>query len=184
VMTDTCCSECQAGALMVLPLLPRDIGAAVGPCSYSAAAALIIIACSTTAAAAAPPPSSWHDTSLSPARRAQMLISSLTLEEKVSLLQVSQPEIARVGVPAYNFGRECERGDSSGKLGTAYPTGLALGGTFDVQLVHAIAAATAVEVRGNVNTDVASDNTTFGASCFGPVSNLVRDPRYRNTLKP
>ena len=91
-------------------------------------------------------------------------LSDLTLNEKVSLLQVSQPAIERVGLPAYNFGRECERGDTSGKLGTAYPTGLALGGTFDVQLVHAIAVATAIEVRGNVNTD----NETFGASCFGP----------------
>jgi beta-glucosidase len=91
-------------------------------------------------------------------------LSDLTLNEKVSLLQVSQPAIERVGLPAYNFGRECERGDTSGKLGTAYPTGLALGGTFDVQLVHAIAVATAIEVRGNVNTD----NATFGASCFGP----------------
>lgn len=90
----------------------------------------------------------------------------------VLLLQVSQPKIARVGLPAYNFGRECERGDTSGGLGTAYPTGLALGGTFDVELVHAIAVATAIEVRGNVNG--ADANGGFGASCFGPVSNLVR----------
>jgi hypothetical protein len=54
-------------------------------------------------------------------------------------IQVAQPKIERVGLPSYNFGRECERGDTSGKLGTAYPTGLALGGTFDVELVHAIA---------------------------------------------
>eukprot|EP01052_Picozoa_sp_SAG31_P030405 SAG31_NODE_3116_length_4658_cov_2.625576_3_plen_164_part_00 len=101
-------------------------------------------------------------------------IGELTLNEKVSLLQVSQPAIDRVGLPAYNFGRECERGDTSGALGTAYPTGLALGGSFDVELVHAIAVATAIEVRGNVN----EANATFGASCFGPVSNLVRDPRW------
>jgi hypothetical protein len=115
-------------------------------------------------------PPSWRDNELSSAERTDALLSDLTLNEKVSLLQVSQPAIKRVGLPPYNFGRECERGDTSGKLGTAYPTGLALGGTFDVQLVHAIAVATAIEVRGNVNTD----NATFGASCFGPVSNLVR----------
>ena len=109
-----------------------------------------------------------------PAAAARRRIGALTLNEKVSLLQVSQPAIERVGLPAYNFGRECERGDTSGALGTAYPTGLALGGSFDVELVHAIAVATAIEVRGNVNTA----NATFGASCYGPVSNLVRDPRW------
>ena len=96
----------------------------------------------------------------------------------MSLLQVSQPAVDRVGLPPYNFGRECERGDTSGKLGTAYPTGLALAGTFDVELIHAIAIATAVEVRGNVNADNRNGTGDFGASCFGPVSNLVRDPRW------
>jgi beta-glucosidase len=136
-----------------------------------------LCSCLLTATAPAAPGGSWHNTSLSSAARASNLIGELTLNEKVSLLQVSQPRIERVGLPSYNFGRECERGDVSGKLGTTYPTGLALGGTFDVELVHAIAVATAVEVRGNVNTDTGSSGS-FGASCFGPVSNLVRDPRW------
>ena len=92
-------------------------------------------------------PAAWHNASLSSAQRTQSLLSELSLEEKVSLLQVNQPRIERVGLPAYNFGRECERGDTSGKLGTAYPTGLALAGAFDVELVHAIALATALEVQ-------------------------------------
>lgn len=121
---------------------------------------------------------SWQNTSLSSLRRTNALIASLSLDEKVSLLQTGQPAIDRIGLPAYNFGRECERGDTSGKLGTAYPTGLALAGTFDIELVHSIAAATAIEVRGNVNSDTADGGAVFGASCFGPVSNLVRDPRW------
>ena len=140
------------------------------------AALSILVAAATAAvnAAAAAPGASWHDATLTAAARTESLIADLTLNEKVSLLQVSQPSVERIGLPGYDFGRECERGDTSGKVGTAYPTGSALGGTFDVELVHAIAVATAIEVRGNVNTD----NSTFGASCFGPVSNLVRDPRW------
>ena len=121
---------------------------------------------------------SWHNTSLSPLERTNALIDLLSLDEKVSLLGVNQPAIERVGLPGYHFGRECERGDTSGPLGTAYPTGIALGGTFDIELVYAIAVATAIEVRGNVNTDTTENGAEFGASCFGPVSNLVRDPRW------
>ena len=121
---------------------------------------------------------SWHNTSLSPQQRTDALIDLLTLDEKVSLLRTNQPAIDRIGLPGYNFGRECERGDTSGPLGTAYPTGIALGGTFDIEIIYAVAVATAIEVRGNTNTDTTENGAEFGASCFGPVSNLVRDPRW------
>ena len=113
------------------------------------AALSILVAAATAAvnAAAAAPGASWHDATLTAAARTESLIADLTLNEKVSLLQVSQPSVERIGLPGYDFGRECERGDTSGKLGTAYPTGLALAGAFDVELVHAIALATALEVQ-------------------------------------
>jgi beta-glucosidase len=124
----------------------------------------------------------WQDPSLSTSKRVDNLISLLTLEEKVSLLDASSPEIDRISLPGYRWGRECERGDASGKLGTAYPTGLALAASFDPALVKEIALQTAIEVRGNVNEDAAG-GADFGASCFGPVSNLIRDSRWGRTAE-
>ena len=62
-----------------------------------------------------------------------------------------------------------------------YPTGSALGGTFNVSLVHRIALMTAVEVRGNVNAGGSKDGVDTGSSCYGPVSNLCHDVRTAAT---
>jgi hypothetical protein len=124
----------------------------------------------------------WQDPSLTTTQRVDNLISLLTLEEKVSLLDSGAPAIDRISLPGYRWGRECERGDASGKLGTAYPTGLALAASFDSDLVEEIAFQTAIEVRGNVNHGEAS-GAEFGASCFGPVSNLIRDSRWGRTAE-
>jgi len=120
----------------------------------------------------------WKNHSEPTENRITDLISRLSLEEKAALLQASSPAIPRIGLPAYEWARECERGDVSGPNGTAYPTPLALAASFDVDLVHEVALATALEVRGNVNMAASSSHEKFSASCYGPVSNLVRDSRW------
>jgi beta-glucosidase len=91
----------------------------------------------------------WQDPSKRTSERVENLISLLTLEEKVQLLQAAAPAIKRLSLEPYSFGRECERGDTSGKTGTAYPSGIAMASSFDVELVWEVAHQTAVEVRGN-----------------------------------
>ena len=48
--------------------------------------------------------------------------------------------------------RQCERGDGDGPIGMSFPSGVALGSTFNASLVTQVAYATAVEVRGDANT--------------------------------
>lgn len=123
----------------------------------------------------------WQNPSLPQAQRVENLISLLTVKEKASLLSAGSAAVPRISLPGYRWGRECERGDASGKLGTAYPCGLALAASFDPALVRAVAMQTAIEVRGNVNSEPKGSN--FGASCFGPVSNLIRDSRWGRTAE-
>ena len=132
-----------------------------------------------TAADALP---AWQNHSLPTAARVADLVQRLTVDEKASLLQHDSAAVPRLGLPAYEWGRECERGDASGPTGTAYPTPLALAAAFDVRMVDEVARATALEVRGNVNAATAGGGT-FGASCFGPVSNLIRDSRWGRTAE-
>jgi beta-glucosidase len=130
------------------------------------------------------PPSPWQDHTQPVAARVESLIGLLTLDEKASLLGSASAAVPRLGLPSYNWGRECERGDVSGPAGTAYPTGLALGASFDVRMLHKVAAATALEVRGNINAAAAAAAAPVsGGSCFGPVSNLVRDSRWGRTAE-
>lgn len=91
----------------------------------------------------------WQNPSLSTAARTDNLISLLTVAEKASLLNAGAPAIPRISLPPYSWGRECERGDASGKLGTAYPTGLALAASFDPALVQDVAEQTAIEVHAS-----------------------------------
>lgn len=120
----------------------------------------------------------WRNTSLPIPERVAALIAELNLTEKVALLSASSPAIARIGLPAYNWASECERGDTSGPTGTAFPSGIALGSTFNSSLVQEVAFATAVETRANYDTHPGSG---LGASCFGPVTNFIRDPRWGRT---
>ena len=62
----------------------------------------------------------WQDPSLPTARRTENLVSLLTVAEKASLLQATSPAVPRLSLPGYRWARECERGDASGHVGTAY----------------------------------------------------------------
>jgi beta-glucosidase len=136
----------------------------------------------TAPAATADPLPAWQNHSVPTAARVADLIQRLTVDEKAALLQHNSAAVPRLGLPSYEWGRECERGDASGPAGTAYPTPLALAAAFDVRMVDEVARATALEVRGNVNA-AAGGGGTFGASCFGPVSNLIRDSRWGRTAE-
>ncbi len=131
------------------------------------AAASLAAACRSTHGVTYP----WQDPSLPVPARVSNLISLLTVDEKVSLLAAGSPPVARIGLPGYNWAEECERGATSAPVGTSFPSGIALGSTWNASLVWAVAHATAIEVRATADT-----HAGFGASCFGPVINLIRDP--------
>lgn len=132
-----------------------------------------VLLCSAFGAAAYNYP--WQDPTLPTAVRVQNLISLLNITEKVLLLQAASAAIDRIGLPAYTWSRECERGDTSGKTGTSFPSGIALGMTWNASLVNQVAHYTAIEARANY------DQGDGGASCFGPVTNFIRDPRWGRT---
>jgi beta-glucosidase len=117
----------------------------------------------------------WQDPSYPTPVRVANLISLLTVPEKVSLLQDASPAIPRIGLPAYEWARECERGDTSGPSGTSFPSGIALGATWNSTLVFLVAHETAVEARAN------ADVHGGGASCFGPVINEISLPLWGRT---
>jgi CubicO group peptidase (beta-lactamase class C family) len=117
----------------------------------------------------------WQDPSLPLAERAAIIISLLTLEEKAAQLEAGAPAVPRIALPAYSYARECERGDSSGRRGTAFPSGAGLAASWDADLIFRVARATALEARANANTGDGAP------SCFGPVVNFVHDATWGRT---
>lgn len=77
-------------------------------------------------------------------------------------------ENTRLGIPVL-FHEECLHGHSARK-GTSFPQAIALGSTWDPDLVEAVFSATAIEVR-----------TRGAQQCLTPVLDLGRDPRWGRT---
>ncbi|MDY1549779.1 beta-glucosidase [Luteibacter sahnii] len=144
-----------------------------------------------TATAATPPERPWMDRSLSPDKRAELVVSAMTDDEKFQLIhskfgrkendkQASPPEgalggagympgIPRLGLPTIqetDAGLGVARPVYAGKGGISLPAGLSTAASFDPAVARAGGRMIGGEAR----------DSGFGVMLAGGV-NLVRDPR-------
>ncbi|KAK6170692.1 hypothetical protein SNE40_019019 [Patella caerulea] len=124
-------------------------------------------------------------------QRVDDLVGRLTLDE--IKLQMSKggagpiagpaPAIPRLGIGPYSWNTECLRGDVSSGNATAFPQAIGLAASFSPDLIYRVAEATSIEVRAKYNDynrrKIYGDHK--GVSCFSPVINIVRDPRWGRT---
>uniref|UniRef100_A0A7S1CC37 Probable beta-glucosidase G n=1 Tax=Bicosoecida sp. CB-2014 TaxID=1486930 RepID=A0A7S1CC37_9STRA len=119
--------------------------------------ALVTVAAAAVAVAAAEPgaAAAWMDTSDPPAARAQKLLAAMNLTEKVHMLHGSGSGYVgnveantRLGIPALklNDGPQGFRGISG--TSTAWPSGLTIGASFDVDAASKWGTAMGVEFYG------------------------------------
>ncbi|KAK6170929.1 hypothetical protein SNE40_019209 [Patella caerulea] len=89
------------------------------------------------------------------------------------------PAIPRLGIGPYQWNTECLHGDV-GENATSFPQSIGLAATWSSGLLSEVATAVSREVRAihneNIKKKSYADNT--GLSCFAPVINLMRDPRW------
>ncbi|RUS72324.1 hypothetical protein EGW08_019916 [Elysia chlorotica] len=130
----------------------------------------------------------WN-VSLSWEERVKDLVARLSLEE--IQLQMARggagpystpaPPISRLGIGPYVWNSNCHRGDQGAKENaTAFPQSIGLAASFSHQVLFDVATVASVETRGKHNDFVRRGvyATHTGASCFSPVINVVRDPRW------
>ncbi|XP_005113328.1 xylan 1,4-beta-xylosidase [Aplysia californica] len=131
----------------------------------------------------------FRNTSLPWNERVDDLVSRLTLEEiQVQMarggageLGGPAPAIPRLGIGAYQWDTECLRGDVFAvENATGFPQAIGLAATFSREILHKVARATGQEVRAKYNDFVKRGifATHSSASCFSPVINILRDPRW------
>ncbi|GFR96844.1 beta-D-xylosidase 1 [Elysia marginata] len=131
----------------------------------------------------------FRDPSLPWDVRVDDLVSRLTLQE--IMVQMARggageyttpaPAIPRLGVPPYVFNSNCHRGDQGAKGdATAFPQSIGIAATFSPQALFDVATVASIETRGKHNDFVKAGSfaTHTGASCFSPMINIVRDPRW------
>ncbi len=113
-------------------------------------------------------------------RRAQELVSRMTLEERAGQLRYDAPAIERLGIPAYNWWGESLHGVARAGIATVFPQAIGMAAAFDDELIGDIAGCIAEEGRAKYN-EYSSDNDRDiykGLTFWSPNVNIFRDPRW------
>lgn len=113
-------------------------------------------------------------------KRAEELVSQMSLEEKASQLKYDAPAISRLGVPAYNWWNEGLHGVARAGTATSFPQAIGLAATFDEELIYKVAECVATEGRAKYNEYSAHEDRDIykGLTFWSPNVNIFRDPRW------
>ena len=116
-------------------------------------------------------------------QRVDDLMSQLTEKEKISLLYFLAPAIDRLGIPAYDHGNECLHGLVRPGKNTVFPQAIALGATFDPDLIKSISSSISDEARARWNQAKGQHLGMYSdvLTLWSPVVNMARDPRWGRT---
>jgi beta-glucosidase-like glycosyl hydrolase len=124
----------------------------------------------------------YLNTAYSFKERAADLVSRMTLEEKQSQLGNTMTPIPRLGVNKYDVWGEALHGvvgrnNNSGMTATSFPNSVAVGCTWDPELIKRETKVVADEARG-FNHDL-----IFTLTYWSPVVEPTRDPRWGRTAE-
>ena len=122
----------------------------------------------------------WRDPSQPLERRVADLLSSMTLEEKVSQLANESPAVERLGIPEYNWWNEALHGVGRAGRATVFPQAIGMAATFDDDLVLRVATAISDEARAkfNIAQRIGNRGQYAGLTFWSPNINIFRDPRW------
>ena len=122
----------------------------------------------------------YQDESLSFSRRAEDLVSRMTLEEKVSQMLFQSPAVKRLGIPAYNWWNEGLHGVARAGVATMFPQAIGMAATFDEKLLFEAAGIISTEARAKYHESVRKGDRDIykGLTLWSPNVNIFRDPRW------
>lgn len=122
----------------------------------------------------------WYDPDISFEERVQLLISEMTLEEKISQLTHDAAAIERLGVPEYNWWSEALHGVARNGRATVFPQPIGLAATFDKELIYKIFSSVSDEARAKfeVSQQIGNRGQYAGLTFWTPNVNIFRDPRW------
>jgi len=125
--------------------------------------------------------SAYLDNNLPLPERVQDLLSRLTLDEKVAMMNHPTQGVPRLGIPGYNFWSEALHGVARNGRATVFPQAIGLAATWDKALIHQIATAIGDEGRAKYHEALRRNGYTDqyqGLTFWSPNVNIFRDPRW------
>ncbi len=113
-------------------------------------------------------------------QKAKILVSQMTVYEKIFQLLYTSPAIERLGINEYNWWNEGAHGVARAGTATVFPHTIAMAATFNSKLVNTIADVISTEGRIKYNKHVEyGDHDIFkGITFWAPNINIFRDPRW------
>ncbi|WP_445193944.1 glycoside hydrolase family 3 C-terminal domain-containing protein [Sphingomonas sp. Tas61C01] len=122
----------------------------------------------------------YRDPGATVEKRAEDLVSRMTLAEKIPQMQNAAPAIDRLGVPSYEYWNEALHGVARGGEATIFPQAIGMAATWDRDLLHAMGTTIGVEGRARYNHAQKQGNHDryFGLTFWAPNINIFRDPRW------
>lgn len=136
------------------------------------ACTLTLVACSNQAP--------YQNKSLSPTERAADLVSRLTLEEKITLMQNNSSAVKRLGIKPYEWWNEALHGVARNGLATVYPQAIGMGASFNDTLLYQVFTSISDEARVKYRQARKAGNYKryTGLTFWTPNINIFRDPRW------
>lgn len=124
----------------------------------------------------------YLNTAFSFEERAADLVSRMTPEEKQALLGNTMSPVPRLGINKYDVWGEALHGvvgrnNNAGMTATSFPNSIAVGSTWDPELIRREASVIADEARGFNNERI------FTLTYWSPVIEPARDPRWGRTAE-
>ena len=113
----------------------------------------------------------WKDPKAPIDKRVDDLLSQMTLEEKIGYCGSSIPGSERLGVPAFEWYGEALHGLKAWNC-TQFPQNIAMGSTWNPDLMFDVATAISNEARALKNAGQKE------VMMFSPTVNMARDPRW------
>ena len=113
-------------------------------------------------------------------KKAEELVSKMTVDECASQLRFDAPAIERLGIPSYNWWNETLHGVARAGTATVFPQAIGLAAAFDKNMMERIGDVCAVEGRAKYNiASERNDRDIYkGLTFWSPNVNIFRDPRW------
>jgi beta-glucosidase len=123
----------------------------------------------------------YLDSNLPICERVQDLLSRLTLDEKVAMMNHPAQGVPRLNIPAYNYWNEALHGVGRNGRATVFPQAIGMAATWDKDLIHQITTAISDEGRAKYHEALRRNGYTDqyqGLTFWSPNVNIFRDPRW------
>ena len=120
------------------------------------------------------------NTNLPIEERVDLLVSQMTLHEKMDQMVFTAPAISRLKVPEYNWWNESLHGVARAGYATVFPQSITIAGSWDTDLMYKVATAISDEGRAKHHEFVRRGKRGIyqGLTFWSPNINIFRDPRW------